>query len=462
MRDTQNRARELPGSGELAFLMVVFVLVLLLALAPPVSACTTIIVGKRASATGCCLLAHNENDPPEFAQIVKKVPAARHAAGSVYRLLFGGAVRLPARTQGFVATAIYDKELCPGDYTGVINDHQVSIFNNYALGKYEPEEDEGALWTEFTELAALKAKTARQAVRIIGRLVETYGNAWGGTMFGVADPDEAWWIEIFDRQWVAQRVPDNAAEMRANCYRIGVVSFDQPSQFMYSPGIRTFAIAQGWYKPADGPFDWTKVYAEDGSTVDEDNVIRHEMVAQYLAEDLARGRIDKQDLMDILRSHFEGSQYWNLHNHPYTPCNGGAIASSVAELRGWLPAGIGGVLWTALSAPCSNGYVPWYEGIKRVPTEYEIASSTPDPSSAYWACRSLRRWAMADYDVRHPTVARAWQAFEQREFANQARVEARALRKYWMSSPGRAWACLTHYSGARAHKAYLGAQQLQR
>ena len=445
-----------------AGLAVLISLIVFFALTGPASACTTIIVGKTASATGCDLIAHNEDDDTFDCQIVRAVPAATHAPGSVYELLYGGTAPLPDQTQGYIATAVFDKSLIPGDTTGVINDSQVSIFNNYASSKFPWGKKRGVIWTEFTDLAAMRATTARDAIQIIGDLAQAHGLGMDdGTMFGVADPDEGWWIEIAGHQWVAQRVPDSAAEMRANCFRIGVVDFNDPADFAWSPNVVACARRHGWYRPADGPFNWAKAYGWPGNQRWKGNTIRQKMVGRYLAADLAQGPITKQQLMTILRGHFEGSRYYNLRCHPYTVCNNWTIASSVAELRGSLPAGIGGVLWTSLSVPCSNGYVPWYEGITQVPVEYTMGSRVPVPGSAYWACRRLAHWVGTSYKARHPAVASAWQTFEQGEFDQQTAVEATALDEYENVSPAAAWEYLTTYTGVQAHQAYLQTELLK-
>ena len=70
-----------------------------------------------------------------------------------------------------------------------------------------------------------------------------------GTMFGVSDPNEGWWIEVGWKHWVARRVPDNAWEMRAHYFRIKT-QFD-----LSSSDVIEFAIAHGWYNPNRGPFN---------------------------------------------------------------------------------------------------------------------------------------------------------------------------------------------------------------
>jgi len=467
MRGTQGRATRRGGSGRAAAwsrrtggaaaLAVAGAFALFLAFASPCFGCTTILVGKDASETGSCLMAHNENDDPFDCTVVGVVPAATHEPGSRYRLFYGGTVPLPVETLGYIATRVYDKSLIPGDVTDLLNDHQVTIANNWAPGRYEPK-GHNILWSELTELVGMQATSARDAVQIMGALVEGYGVKWGGTMYAIADPDEAWWIEICGKQWVARRVGDDRAVMRANCYRIGAVDFTDVShsRFMWSDDVRSFARKRGWWRPADGAFSWKRAYHWPGETEwAADNTVRHLMTARYLRKYMAgAGKVSRRQLMSILRSHYEGTRWYNHKLRPYTICNQYNIASCVSELRRDLPAGIGGVLWTCLSEPCSNGFFPIYQGVTAMPAEWTYGSYRWAPGSAYWACRSRRRWVYDRFDPRHRAVTRRWRAFERGEFAAQAGVEAEALEAYENGGPGAAAAVLTAYTAQQAAAVY--------
>ena len=254
----------------------------------------------------------------------------------------------------------------------------------------------------------------------MGALVEGYGVKWGGTMHAIADPDEAWWIEICGKQWVAQRVGDGRATMRANSYRIGRIDFTDTGhvRYMWSPGVKSFARKRGWWRPAQGPFNWRRAYHWRGEMEwAADNTVRHRMVARYLKRLMARdGKVTRTGLMKILRSHYEGTRWYNHRLRPYTVCNRYNIASSVSELRGDLPAGIGGVLWTCFAEPCSNGFFPIYQGVTALPAEWTYGAYRWAPGSAYWACRSLSHWVGKAFGPRHRDIARRSRPFARAEF----------------------------------------------
>lgn len=71
-----------------------------------------------------------------------------------------------------------------------------------------------------------RCKTAREAVQLMGELIEKYEHGTGETLL-VADPNEGWVMEMagYDMNgmggvWVAQRVPDDQFFVAANQFRI--------------------------------------------------------------------------------------------------------------------------------------------------------------------------------------------------------------------------------------------------
>ena len=173
--------------------------------------------------------------------------------------------------------------------------------------------------------------------------------------FGITDPDEGWWIEIAQEgQWVAQRVPDNEAQMRANTFRIGVVDFDS-DDFMYSDDLVSYAEEKGWYDHNDKPFNFTKVYGDPEKVSSPYNTRRHERVQELLEKYIPT--VKPADLMAILRDHYEDTEYDLTtpekpsphHTDERTCCRMSTEYSLVAQSRNWLPASIGAVCWWAMT-----------------------------------------------------------------------------------------------------------------
>lgn len=169
----------------------------------PVFACTTIIVGKNKTDDGSVMIAHSEELGDNAAQILVVVPRMTHEEGEVYESLSGAKIPQPKETYGYIASKIFDKEYYPGDITSGINEYQVSVANNMTWTREVPEDtawdliDGGIIWTEFTQLVLERAKTAIEGIQLVGELCEKYRLSGDpGTAFGIADPNEGWFIEI--------------------------------------------------------------------------------------------------------------------------------------------------------------------------------------------------------------------------------------------------------------------------
>jgi dipeptidase len=428
-------------------------------------ACTTIIVGKNRTADHSVLIAHNEDDGGIIVMHYNVYPSR---PGGSYLLFGGGSVVEPSRTVSYMGPAVYDKAVIPGDFFGGVNAYQVAMYNNLTPGKLAAS-DVGVMWTEFNELASMQAKTAREAVQIMGRLTELYGLASDpGTAFGVADPKEGWWIEIGPGgQWVAQRVPDDGAQMIANCYRIGVIDFKDKhhKNFMWSSNVVSYAEAMGWYDPASGPFNFAQVYGTAASLAAASNTVRMDMVQRYLD---ALHKVKASDLMSILRSHYEGSEYdvsasqptkFPHHSTVRTVCALRTQTSFVTQLRGWLPNPIGAVVWMSLRSPCSSVYVPWYGGINSFPEPYTVGSDTVKDESAWWAFDDLVQYVDTHYFDTIATVQSGFAPLEKRELAQQRTVD-RIATILWCMNPKLARAYITCVSGNYGMQAYDRAQSL--
>jgi len=458
----------------------IFLALLILFTATPIFACTTIIVGKELTKDGSVLVAHNEELGDNAAQIYTYVPRKVFEEGEVYTFLSGAAIPQPAETFAYIGSRIFDKEYYPGDFTTGINEYQVTVANNMAWTRdYADENDDpwevndsGVIWTEFTQLVLERAKTAREGVILMGYLVENYGLTGDpGTMYAIADPTEGWWIEIAQGgQWIAQRVPDNAASMRANTFRIGEVNLNDKQNVLYSPDLLKYAEEKGWYKPKDKkPFNFAQVYGDPKYLDHPNNIVRHEMIDGKLKE--IGKNFTARDLMKILRWHYEGTEMDKTDGYAISPhdrqatgrrpvCNLSTEVSSVAQLRGWLPAEIGGVLWLNMGTPCSGVYIPYNMGTKEFALPFTEAADKYSPDSAYWTFFDLTMMTDLNYEEFHEIVHSHWVAFEENALALQPAVDTQALVLYRQRGTDAASDFLTWYSKALANQAFLDAKDL--
>jgi len=190
-----------------------------------VERCSSIIVGKMATKDGSVLLAHNEDLANYSAHHYMYRTRITHEKGKVFNSYWGAKIPQVDETYAYSATKIFDKDYVPGDITSGINEHQVAVANNMSYRRDAPLELPAKgriIWTELTQLALERSKTAREAVKVIGDLVHAYKlGSDSGAMFAVVDTREGRWVEVtLEGQWVAQRVPDNGISVRANIFRI--------------------------------------------------------------------------------------------------------------------------------------------------------------------------------------------------------------------------------------------------
>jgi len=120
------------------------------------------------------------------------------------------------------------------------------------------------------DIALERASTAREAIQIMGDLVEKYGWKDPGETMDVADGKEVWIAEFYGLDlWAAVRIPSNAFFVAANRARIDHIDFDDHENYMYSPNIKSFAIENGlWSEDSGVPFSPAEIYAPyEGSIV---------------------------------------------------------------------------------------------------------------------------------------------------------------------------------------------------
>jgi dipeptidase len=421
--------------------------------------CTSLIVGRDATTDGSVLLAHNEDLGDHAAQHYVVVEAADHAPGATETLFGGTVVPLPEHTHGYVASTLFDLAYIPGDVTGGINDQGLMVANNLAYRKDAPAWppiDGKVLWSEFTRLALARAATAREAVTVVGGLVEDHGLGLdSGTMIGVADAGEGWWIEItLEGQWVAQRVADDGFSVRANTFRIGVVDLEDTDNFLGSPDLVQHAIGQGWY--TQGPFDFAQVYGDPYALGASWNTHRQERLDNQLSA--LAPNVAPQDVTALLRDHYEGTAWDETDGYTLGPphqtgeycvCDMTTEVSLVCQSRDWLPVDVGGVCWRAMATPCSSVYVPWYAGHTEIPEAYQRGVAVQTENSAYWAFRELSEAVEPRYAEVIEDLRGFWSAIEVLEASELAAVETEAADQ-WTDDPDAARAMLTESSNAWA------------
>jgi dipeptidase len=117
----------------------------------------------------------------------------------------------------------------------------------------------------------------------------------------------------------------------------------------------------------------------------------------------------------------------------------------VCQLRGWLPAAIGGVYWVYQDNPIISAYVPIYAGcMDTAPSYQEYDPEKYSDASARWTIDFVDNLCNLRYQDAIKVVREKRQPFEDRIFSDQERVEKEALRLH-VRDPRKARAYLTAY-----------------
>jgi dipeptidase len=418
--------------------------------------CFSIAVGRSATADGSVLFGHNEDDDGKLVTRLHVVPRQSHSPGEVVVFADTGA-RIP-QVEG--ENWRYLRCEVPG-YSNAdvfLNEWGVAIASNACDSKEVQPYDltSGGVYYGISWMIAERARTAREAIHLVGEMVRDLGYASSGRTYVIADPKEVWLCSLVaGRQWVARRVPDGEAALLPNRYTIREIDLEDTENFSGSPGLISYAADRGWYDPDRGePFDFARAYGNLSVQTGERNTLRQWMAIllvagkEYPLDDLPFSvkplrQLTLTDVIRVLRSHYEGTAFDQTaagdphHGALRVICTATTQESFVMQLRSGLPREIGNVYWRAQGRPCQSAYIPWYSGIERVPRPYgsgepslfdeSLEARHYDPNSAHWVFNRMDALVDRAYGTRGPLVRKEWDEFEGFELLVQPRIEETAL-----------------------------------
>jgi len=483
----------------------------------PADGCTSIMVGKKASTDGSVLTSHT-CDSHRTGSAVTVVPAAHYSPEATLQLTRRGEDDTgPMPRYSRVPTGVIPQVTQTFAYLApayaAMNEHQLAIGESTFGGREELVSDQGLIDCEtLTRLMLERARTAREAIRIGGELIERYGWLDEGEGLTIADPEEVWLMEIVGpgegevgAVWAARRVPDDHVSVIANSSRIGQVDLTRPDEFMASANLESLAAARGYWDPASGrPFRFYEAYDPTGnmSFAASRRIWR---VFDLLAPSLKlhpnanilpfsvkpERPVGPETVMELLRDTYEGTPYDPVKDltvtdkqgatvksplaNPFMPydmnrmlrINGGwgwrgerpiarwyCMYATVIQSRSWLPDPVGGVLWLGYSNPAMAVYVPLYAGITDLPSIFETDGRSTGFSheAGWWAFNRVSTLAAHRWGEMRSDVAEVRDPMQQRLLDSQADVAAEAVRLL-ASDPEAALAYLTRLSAEAAEEA---------
>ncbi len=153
----------------------------------PCRACFSIVVGKNASADGCVLVAHNEDDSAPQVVNHHKIPRRTHAPGEMVSLRNGGQLEQVGETWAYLWSEMPGMQFSDS----YVNEWGVCVTSdNCPSREDEAELTEGGIGYMLRRLVAERARSARDGVRIAGELVERFGYVAAGRTYIIAYSEE--------------------------------------------------------------------------------------------------------------------------------------------------------------------------------------------------------------------------------------------------------------------------------
>ena len=268
---------------------------------------------------------------------------------------------------------------------GGLNEHGVAARDIWSptsdrLLEMTDDPQRGPNYSDLARIAMERARSAREAVEIVGSLIDEHGfSTYGGNSHLFADENEGWVLVNYGGSqglWAAERLgPDEVRVSYPGYLEPFPLDYqERPDEYLASDNFIDFAVEQGWFDPEDSDrFDPQEVYAgwqPDDRQVTQThpwgNNIQGEL-EQELREDL--GPVSLRDMLAYVRD-----PRWSHDRSGY---------GQVTQLRDRDHAALNR-MWTAVTGAVTTPYVPIYIGAEDVPAEFkQHRYLTSDSASTY-------------------------------------------------------------------------------
>ncbi len=220
--------------------------------------CTSLIATKGATTDGSVMITYAADSHTLYGDM-PALAAADHKPGAMRKIYdwdsgrYLGEIPQPAHTYSRI---------------GHINENGVALAESTWGGRHELLDTCGIIdYGSLIYITLERARTAREAIDIMTSLVAEYGYASEGESFSIADPNEAWIMEMIGKGpgrkgavWVARKVPDGYICGHANNPRIHKFPLNEPETTLYSPDVITFAREKGYFNGKDEDFSFSLAY----------------------------------------------------------------------------------------------------------------------------------------------------------------------------------------------------------
>lgn len=376
------------------------------------SACTSMIVGKKASIDGSIMIARNEDSKSSWPKNYVIHPHQEFNDDQQFSSTDNGfKMPLPHVRGSYSATPEWTDKFGLFEENG-FNEYGVAMSatestytNELALGA-DPLEKDGIGEEAMITVVLPYVKTARAGVKRLGTIIEHYGTSESnGILF--ADKNEAWYMETAGgHRWVAVKIPDDSYAVIANQTAIQEIDFDDPQNYLWSTNIRQFVQENHLNPDQTGrTFNFRKIFGTATLADTYYNTPRvwyglklfsPEQSYEPVDQDMpflnrANRKLSVFDVQDFLSSHYQGTPYDPIgegseaDKHRYRPISLAKTQEAhILQIRPSMPLGASGIQWLAMGVAAQSTFVPFYAGATDTPEAYQNASGQYAPDHAYW------------------------------------------------------------------------------
>ncbi len=457
-------------------------------------ACTNFIITKGASTDGSVMVSYAADSHTLYGSLYKyNAPKKNYPAGTMLDIYewdsgkYLGQIPQAAQTYSTV---------------GNMNEHQLIIGETTYTGREELSDPAGIMdYGSLIYLSLQRAKTAREAIQVIVDLANTHGYPSTGESFSIADPNEAWIMELIGKGpnnkgivWVARRIPDGYVCAHANHARITQFPKDDPENCLYAPDVVSFAREMGYYDGTDEDFSFSDTYAPldfGGARGCEARVwsfFRAVAPGMDRYTDYAMGydltnrmplwvkpseKLSPKQVFDFMRDHYEGTpmdmtrdigagghnlpyrwrpMYWEVDGVEYLNERATATQQTgfwfVGQSRSWLPDPVGGILWFGTDDAATSPLTPIYCSATEVPwcfSEKNGHMTEYSPSSMFWLMNRVSNFAYLRYDMISADIRKVLDEWENGQLEKVKDVD-RSASELHAKKPAKAVQYVTDYS----------------
>lgn len=474
------------------------------------SACTNFIVTRGASTDGSVMVTYAADSHALYGALYH-TPGGKHKSGAM----------LPVYewdTGRYLTDIPQVKETW--STIGNMNEHSLIIGETTYGGRPELEDSTGRMdYGSLIYITLQRARTAREAIGVIAELADTYGYASSGESFSIADPNEAWIMELIGKGckldkkgrntrkgivWVARRIPDGYVSAHANQARITTFPKDDPENCLYSPDVISFAREMGYYDGPDADFSFCDAYAPLDFGAMRACEARVWAFFRTVADDMdrytdyamghnkdnrmplwvkPRAKVSPKTVFDCMRDHYEGTPMDMTadigaggHNCPYRwrpmefevdgvkYVNERATATQqtgfwfVAQARPGVTNDMG-ILWFGVDDAATSCLTPIFCSAQEVPECFREGNGSMleySPTSAFWLFNRTTNFAYMRYDMISADIRKVADKWENDMLRNVQALNA----KVGKMSPGARRGYLTELSVSTAQQLFDRWQKL--